>query len=656
MRRPALPAIVLLVCLVVLAFLVARVAHWSPVDVAREDAKLAAAPMERAGGTEHDVASETAPLEVPREDEPAERAHAGPIADAPVLAAPDDEHALITGVVRERGSGRPVPGATVVVSDFGSNAQGVVRMKVDGVPVTIVDHTTVQKGQPAGTRGTPPPSTTIQKGLPPPFSRTLTGPDGRFQFVVERAGHAYDVVASAAGFAPGGQELDDLSSGRAEVVLELDANRSAHGRVLDRAGRPVVNAQVVLECLNRAQPDPFFPDVEDTGWSADGKFGATDADGRFRFVDLDARAKLRLLVRSVEHGVAVREEPTFTALSNDVDFGDVVLREPFELRGTVVRLWKGEAPASAEPFGGVVVELQADGVGSFIPRSHAEVVELTHRVRTGSDGSFAFDGLLPGRYRVAAFADAFGDALEVELDARGVGSSDTATRGASSSGAPSRGAPSNGSPSNPANRGPSTTVYLGAAEVAPVRLVVARTTTLRGVVLDPELRPAAHAYVEAVARSAVSSATSDGDGRFELSGVGRGALLLRARPGQGTEGVLPETTLEGVLPGAGDVRIVLAAATFVAGRVLDGDGKPVAFAGVTARSSVGKELDFVYTDDAGAFRLRVPKDEAVELEACPSRVKEGGVRTLDGQNPLRGRARGVRASGAIVELALVEAR
>ncbi|MBK7876973.1 MAG: carboxypeptidase regulatory-like domain-containing protein [Planctomycetes bacterium] len=684
MRRPALPVIVLLACLAALALLVARVAHWSPTDGAM--AELERPPAVLASDTEPDRAGEAAPLEAPLDAEAVERAGAAPASAAPILAAPDDAHTLVTGIVRERGTGRPVPGALVRARlwgaertsaggkgpEFRSQAHqqefqrflaelerepmniGGTTLSSDGaggVTVTRADGTKSVTSRPDGAVRAPGTGAAKATGIGAASAPVLTGPDGRFELVVERAPRSCNVLVSATGYGVGVATIDDVSSGRADCVVELDANRTAHGRVLDRARRPVANAQVVVACLRGVPSDSLLPDDNPGSWSATLKEAATDADGRFHVADLDARTAVRLFARSLEHGIAVRDEPSATSAAKDVDFGDVVLGDPFELRGSVVRLWKGEPLASADPFGGITVELWSDGVAPMLPRSKSEVVPNPQRTQTDASGAFSFAGLMPGPYRVSVRTDARG-----ELLASGAATPPT---GASSldilHGADEFEEDGSVRKTN-TDRETRMTVSLGAEAVAPVRLIVPRTTTLRGQVLDPELRPAAHARVEAVAPSVVSSASTDADGRFELAGLGRGALHLRVRPAPGMEGVLPETTREGVLPGAGEVQVVLAAATFVAGRVVDGDGKPVAFAGVTVRSSAGKELDFAYTDDAGAFRLRVPNDEAVELEACPSRLKDGKVRTLDGRSPLRARARGVRAGSAVIELALVEAR
>lgn len=452
---------------------------------------------------------------------------------------------------------------------------------------------------------------------------TTADPDGRFRFVVEKGPRQLALSAQAPGFARATVELEGISTARVTQDFTLQPNRSVIGRVLDRQGAPAAGVLVLLECVEVSDPQSIDLDglsAPPSSNFAEWKDARTDGEGRFRIVDVPAQALFRLQVRAGARGIALREAGIESRAVREFDFGDVVLGEPYTLSGTVVRAWKGEPESTSEPLAGIVVELRKELLGDYVARNGIDADSAPRRVLTAGDGSFSFGGLLPSRYRVVACVDAEGAPLE------GVGVDGTGEL-------------------TDAERRPGTMCWLGTEGKAAARIVVARTRKLRGLVLDAELHPAAGAEVEAIALGVRGSARTDERGRFEIAGLGRKPMLLRVRPAQSTTGVLPETTLENVLPGANEVQVVLAAAAFVAGRVVDADGRPVAFAGVTAKSSSGAELDFAYTDEDGRFRLRVAPGEAIDLEACPSRTKENNVRGLDTASPLRARARGVR-SGA----------
>lgn len=411
------------------------------------------------------------------------------------------------------------------------------------------------------------------------------------------------------------------------VVIELDRNVAVLGRIVDREHVPVPGADVVLSMTTVPRAPGF--DVEEMAsggrivrWSS----VTTDAQGRFRFEGVEWRAALVLQAQSTGRGVA-RVELGQHEVEADVDAGEVVLHEPFTLRGSVVSVWRDDPNAIGEPLGHVEVKLEQRFPGQFVAQGGRRI-EADHRVLFSTpSGEFAFDGLMPGRYRLTA--------SRPEPDERHQRTGPMGGREAI--------ARQNASP---------VVVDLLAPEAEPARIVFSRTASLRGVVVDAEHRAAPNVDVAVVQGSSSSHATTSAEGRFEVKGLDRTAARLVARPSQLTGGVLPETVLDGIVPGGPDVLVVLEAAEFVEGRVVDDGLRPVAFAGVTARSSTGAELDFAYTDAEGRFRLRVPLGEAVDLEACPSRMKDEKTRTLDLQSDLRVVARSVRANAGPVELRL----
>jgi hypothetical protein len=107
-------------------------------------------------------------------------------------------------------------------------------------------------------------------------------------------------------------------------------------------------------------------------------------------------------------------------------------------------------------------------------------------------------------------------------------------------------------------------------------------------------------------------ASSGGDGRFELSGLCKGAYVVKVEaPGRAWAErkafIAPD-------PQPGPVEFVLDQGDSISGRVLDPQGKPIAGATVTSsqrqhfengelRYTAGVIMDGVRTDAAGRFRL-----------------------------------------------------
>ena len=115
-----------------------------------------------------------------------------------------------------------------------------------------------------------------------------------------------------------------------------------------------------------------------------------------------------------------------------------------------------------------------------------------------------------------------------------------------------------------------------------------RGASIAGSVLDPEGAPAAGIVVEALfdvahifgpsslnaTRGIHGSATTRGDGSFEISGLGRGPFSIRATRESNGVGLPDETArLDGVQPGAEDITLSLASPVDVRGVLLDDLGE-----------------------------------------------------------------------------------
>jgi protocatechuate 3,4-dioxygenase beta subunit/uncharacterized protein (DUF2141 family) len=157
-------------------------------------------------------------------------------------------------------------------------------------------------------------------------------------------------------------------------------------------------------------------------------------------------------------------------------------------------------------------------------------------------------------------------------------------------------------------------------------LVLPRGASIAGRVRWPDGSPAAGAKVEVdfdpdalagmgalnAARGAEGESACDADGRFEVTGLGKGPFLVRSeatrQASDGEEKWLAKAT--GIKPGARDLELELRAPSRLAGRVIDHTGAPVPSFTVasTLASPVffmsGERREASFQDDAGAFVLR----------------------------------------------------
>ncbi len=113
----------------------------------------------------------------------------------------------------------------------------------------------------------------------------------------------------------------------------------------------------------------------------------------------------------------------------------------------------------------------------------------------------------------------------------------------------------------------------------------------------------------AALRGARGSTVTDDEGRFRMTGLGRGPFRLRARVDEGDL----VAALDGVRGGTEGIELVLHAPFTVTGSVVDGTGEPVSGARVRGRRIAAGAIGEVATDEllastdaAGAFALEAP--------------------------------------------------
>jgi len=137
--------------------------------------------------------------------------------------------------------------------------------------------------------------------------------------------------------------------------------------------------------------------------------------------------------------------------------------------------------------------------------------------------------------------------------------------------------------------GATTQVALSVKDVDGVVVKVARGATVRGHVEPRQACEIQRGFDEGRMQAPAPPVSSGSDGEFVLGAVRDGALRLTARCAGGDQGA----TQVRVSRGMADVVIKVTAGGSIAGHVVDGDGKPVAGAGVVAADASGREMTMI---------------------------------------------------------------
>lgn len=268
----------------------------------------------------------------------------------------------------------------------------------------------------------------------------------------------WTISASAAGHEPAAAKPRALAAGetvRIELTLAL-GGRTLSGVVTDASGGPIAGARI-----DAAKLGPMVRPVDAVAsaiTAADGKYTLTVAEGQ-------------LLVAA--------SEPSYAPQSRFVDVGADGATASFSLvpGGVIEGVVRDET--SREPVGGAVVLAQRDTPAMMLGD------RATQRAVAAADGRFRIAGLRPGAYELG------------------------------------------GSAGSRVSRAP-TIVGLGVAEqVTDVEILIARTASLRGVVVDENGAPAAGVEVSLFGRGrGDNEATSDDKGAFVFEGIGAGRYVL----------------------------------------------------------------------------------------------------------------------------------
>jgi hypothetical protein len=475
-----------------------------------------------------------------------------------------------------------------------------------------------------------------------------TGRDGRFRLRGLPAGASWTLKASAEGFAPGEQMAETGEPGQSPppVRIVLGPGTTLAGRLVDPARRPVPGAEIVLE------PSP---DVgRRMSWGPGEELRATSgADGRFRFAHLGA-GPLDLRTEHPDFAPAARSAIQVPDRTAALDLGDLRLTPGATIEGRVTDeqgLPVAEAHVGASSFEASWSPVSGEGV------------------TTGPDGRFRLRGLTPGQrvdvlvqhpayvpFEAPGVEAPHAEPLDVVLRAartltgrvvnragRPIALAQVAVRddaqiSIAGGRSVSHGVSTSGRTDEEGrfvlSRLPAGLLNLQIEapgfrkrtvegvlipekeDPAPLEVVLEPGTVLEGRVLTASGAPAANLWIAAVPLPRKpgeigSSARTDADGRYRMGelGAGRHEVLLH----RGSGPLVTQKEIELTTEGTNRLDLTLPSRATVAGRIVNGEGAPVAGAELTltgtgsprwfeATSSVDGTFRFEDVE-AGVYRL-----------------------------------------------------
>ena len=414
----------------------------------------------------------------------------------------------------------------------------------------------------------------------------------------------YAISGSATGYEPAALPAKELATGEAaELAITLVAGgRVLSGTVSDVSGGPIAGARI--DAAKLAGRLRETTGIATTLTGPDGKYQLTVSEGQ-----------LMVAARSAD----------YAAQSRTVEVGEAGAVADFALvpGGVIEGIVRDEK--TKQPVPGALVDAERDSPAIMLAESGG------HHVVAGADGRFRIAGLRPGAYELAARHDALRtktpslvgigiaeQVTDVELlvgvgpVVRGkvVDESQTAVANAKIMVMGERGADDVKSDAKgefvifglaPGSYGlvASGDAHLAALtsqvtvadkDVDDVIVRVERGIKLRGhveprQVADVSFEPEQEGRGGMIMRRMGGEPTTTGpDGEFEIV-VGTGKATLSARCPSGDQG---SQQLD-VKPAMGPVTLAVTPGGSIAGRVVDGDGKPVANASVMAASQADDE-------------------------------------------------------------------
>ncbi|HEU4395448.1 MAG TPA: sigma-70 family RNA polymerase sigma factor [Planctomycetota bacterium] len=415
-------------------------------------------------------------------------------------------------------------------------------------------------------------SATAPAEPPAALAAATTGASGRVRLDHLEPGERV-LGAAAAGRARAWRAVHlDAGDPGETVVLTLLPACTLSGRVRDADGRPVPGVFVVAS-------GPSAWKVNSTGLAR----AAVDAEGRYRLEGLEPGANtIRLWTASGQRrSVGWIDLPGVSTFDIDLDRGATV-------RGRVLDDATGEPVASARVFAWATADATVTAVAT-----------------TGADGTFAFDDFPPWSL------------IPLTVDAPGYLCY----------------------PDAPGYAVERVAVRLSAGTVVEKEIRLRRGRALRGRITGPEGAPIAGVRVSVpVTPQRLASANSGADGAYGLEGLPPGAASVRVvakgwilAEGAGDGAASVDLAAEGE-----SVRdFVLARAPSVEGRVVDGEGSPVAGARVEVRPG-GQGSVFTAADGTFLATAAPGSDRTVAASASAGRRGVSAPFTLERNRGITG--------------------
>ncbi len=384
-------------------------------------------------------------------------------------------------------------------------------------------------------------------GLPVPSA--VTGPFGTFELTGLHA-RSYELLVRGPAVVP--FLVDSVRGGEPDVAITVERAVAIRGVVLDESGRGLDGVRLILQGRRAMDPKPNV---------------RTDRDGRFELAGVAAGShsvrvippKGYVMVESAHELPAGAADVTLRArrVPGSPDSAD----DDSQVALTV-RLLLPDGTALEED--GPAVDISSRPAGSTGEWNSGGSSLST------SEGSVGLEERMPGRYDMKIEVEGFLPVYRQNVEAGTVGAVVRLDRGASMS----------------------------------------------GIVVDEGGRPVGDAWVTSEGDSEVPGGptaqrvTTEDDGRFELTGLERGAQRVtvthdhHAWAGVALPGPQPD-----------GVRIVLTAGVALEGRVIDADGAPLGNVRVVATNRFGGSMAHsVQTAPNGTFRIpRLARDEPVRM-------------------------------------------
>lgn len=385
-----------------------------------------------------------------------------------------------------------------------------------------------------------------QRAVPRVLQATA-GDDGAYKLPL--AAGTYSLTADADGYA---RVMTFLRMARDQQRdLRLTPAARVVGRVVEGAERrPVPEASVALQAVSR--------------FGGMFRQAVTDENGTFTFGDLEA-GTFQLSARrgrGVGAGIVVS-----VGAAQTTDGVEIALSPAMAVKGRVVT-------TDGKPIAGAAVQAERE-MPPFEPGVFG---------KSEADGTFALEGVLPGRYQLRAEADGFARERR--------------------------------------------SVEVKSVDLTGQELKLGAEAWLTGKVVDGTGKGIADVRINAVVEQPASrgrtmsrAATSGPDGRFEIKRVGTGKVTVT---GEHAEAGLVEQTLEPLAPGEKrEIALTLSPGASIEGTVKYEDGAPAVGAEVTGFPRTmgprfsGPASDT--TDAEGRYRLRPLPKATIMVQARDTR-------------------------------------